>query len=150
MHIPLTQECSWPCYSPFPTTQDIAENGCSAAPEEPLPRTAPSPLGDKKDPKFREDRRPITVHFGQVGLSVKLFSIMSLCKSSSEKSHNNTMLSLVTELCYFSFISVVSVSRSFQNLIFLEFADSFCSDNDFEENKLWVNGGWSINIVEIL
>uniref|UniRef100_A0A8D2PSH6 DENN domain containing 1A n=1 Tax=Zosterops lateralis melanops TaxID=1220523 RepID=A0A8D2PSH6_ZOSLA len=58
--------CSWPCYSPFPTTQDIAENGCSAAPEEPLPRTAPSPLGDKKDPKFREDRRPITVHFGQV------------------------------------------------------------------------------------
>ncbi|NXQ46607.1 DEN1A protein, partial [Catharus fuscescens] len=46
--------------------KDIAENGCSAAPEEPLPRTAPSPLADKKDPKFREDRRPITVHFGQV------------------------------------------------------------------------------------
>ncbi|NXF05884.1 DEN1A protein, partial [Smithornis capensis] len=46
--------------------KDIAENGCSAAPEEPLPRTAPSPLGEKKDPKFREDRRPITVHFGQV------------------------------------------------------------------------------------
>ncbi|NXQ24680.1 DEN1A protein, partial [Alaudala cheleensis] len=45
--------------------KDIAENG-SAAPEEPLPRTAPSPLGDKKDPKLREDRRPITVHFGQV------------------------------------------------------------------------------------
>ncbi|KYO23481.1 hypothetical protein Y1Q_0005832 [Alligator mississippiensis] len=42
--------------------KDIAENGCSAAPEEPLPRTAPSPL----DPKLREDRRPITVHFGQV------------------------------------------------------------------------------------
>ncbi|NXQ85766.1 DEN1A protein, partial [Nyctibius grandis] len=46
--------------------KDIAENGCSAAPEESLPRTAPSPLVDKKDPKLREDRRPITVHFGQV------------------------------------------------------------------------------------
>ncbi|NXY34897.1 DEN1A protein, partial [Pomatorhinus ruficollis] len=46
--------------------KDIAENGCSAAPEEPLPRAAPSPLGEKKDPKLREDRRPITVHFGQV------------------------------------------------------------------------------------
>ncbi|KAK2535281.1 Dennd1a [Columba livia] len=45
--------------------KDIAENGCSV-PEEPLPRTAPSPLVDKKDPKLREDRRPITVHFGQV------------------------------------------------------------------------------------
>ncbi|XP_050836802.1 DENN domain-containing protein 1A isoform X4 [Serinus canaria] len=45
--------------------KDIAENGCAAAPEEPLPRTAPSPLADKKDPKLREDRRPITVHFGQ-------------------------------------------------------------------------------------
>ncbi|NXP90089.1 DEN1A protein, partial [Passerina amoena] len=47
--------------------KDIAENGCSAVPEEPLPRTAPSPLPEKKDPKLREDRRPITVHFGQVG-----------------------------------------------------------------------------------
>ncbi|XP_075572318.1 DENN domain-containing protein 1A isoform X7 [Pelecanus crispus] len=46
--------------------KDIAENGCSAAPEEALPRTAPSPLVEKKDPKLREDRRPITVHFGQV------------------------------------------------------------------------------------
>ncbi|XP_064249827.1 DENN domain-containing protein 1A isoform X4 [Passer domesticus] len=45
--------------------KDVAENGCSAAPEEPLPRTAPSPLAEKKDPKLREDRRPITVHFGQ-------------------------------------------------------------------------------------
>ncbi|XP_064584068.1 DENN domain-containing protein 1A isoform X2 [Zonotrichia leucophrys gambelii] len=44
--------------------KDIAENG-SAVPEEPLPRAAPSPLPDKKDPKLREDRRPITVHFGQ-------------------------------------------------------------------------------------
>ncbi|KAI1232221.1 DENN domain-containing protein 1A, partial [Lamprotornis superbus] len=48
--------------------KDIAENGCSAAPEEPLPRTAPSPLAEKKDPKLREDRRPITVHFGQMSL----------------------------------------------------------------------------------
>ncbi|NXD74987.1 DEN1A protein, partial [Halcyon senegalensis] len=46
--------------------KDIAENGCSAAPEEALPRTAPSPLAEKKDPKLREERRPITVHFGQV------------------------------------------------------------------------------------
>uniref|UniRef100_A0A8C8RP10 DENN domain containing 1A n=1 Tax=Pelusios castaneus TaxID=367368 RepID=A0A8C8RP10_9SAUR len=46
--------------------KDIAENGCSATPEESLPRTAPSPLVEKKDPKVREDRRPITVHFGQV------------------------------------------------------------------------------------
>ncbi|XP_074412271.1 DENN domain-containing protein 1A isoform X6 [Zonotrichia albicollis] len=45
--------------------KDIAENG-SAVPEEPLPRAAPSPLPEKKDPKLREDRRPITVHFGQV------------------------------------------------------------------------------------
>ncbi|NWH67208.1 DEN1A protein, partial [Geococcyx californianus] len=46
--------------------KDIAENGCSAVPEESLPRTAPSPLAEKKDPKLREERRPITVHFGQV------------------------------------------------------------------------------------
>ncbi|XP_051492954.1 DENN domain-containing protein 1A isoform X4 [Apus apus] len=45
--------------------KDIAENGCSAAPDESLPKTAPSPLSEKKDPKLREDRRPITVHFGQ-------------------------------------------------------------------------------------
>ncbi|NXW58627.1 DEN1A protein, partial [Eurystomus gularis] len=46
--------------------KDIAENGCSAVPEEALPRTAPSPSVEKKDSKLREDRRPITVHFGQV------------------------------------------------------------------------------------
>uniref|UniRef100_A0A8B9D4Z2 DENN domain containing 1A n=1 Tax=Anser cygnoides TaxID=8845 RepID=A0A8B9D4Z2_ANSCY len=46
--------------------KDVAENGCSAAPEQSLPRTAPSPLVEKKDPKLREERRPITVHFGQV------------------------------------------------------------------------------------
>ncbi|XP_065593336.1 DENN domain-containing protein 1A isoform X2 [Cyrtonyx montezumae] len=45
--------------------KDIAENGCSAAQEQSLPRPAPSPLVEKKDPKLREDRRPITVHFGQ-------------------------------------------------------------------------------------
>ncbi|XP_042734632.1 DENN domain-containing protein 1A isoform X3 [Lagopus leucura] len=44
---------------------DVAENGCSAAPEQSLPRPAPSPLVEKKDTKLREDRRPITVHFGQ-------------------------------------------------------------------------------------
>ncbi|XP_060107428.1 DENN domain-containing protein 1A isoform X10 [Heteronotia binoei] len=46
--------------------KDFAENGCSTGPEDSLPRTAPSPLAEKKDPKLREDRRPITVHFGQV------------------------------------------------------------------------------------
>nr|XP_021135916.1 DENN domain-containing protein 1A isoform X2 [Columba livia] len=60
----LDPERSWRCRSPCRPAQDIAENGCSV-PEEPLPRTAPSPLVDKKDPKLREDRRPITVHFGQ-------------------------------------------------------------------------------------
>ncbi|XP_023557452.1 DENN domain-containing protein 1A isoform X2 [Octodon degus] len=46
--------------------KDFAENGCAPTAEEPLPKTAPSPLVEAKDPKFREDRRPITVHFGQV------------------------------------------------------------------------------------
>ncbi|XP_036606065.1 DENN domain-containing protein 1A isoform X4 [Trichosurus vulpecula] len=46
--------------------KDIAENGCSPATEDPLPKAAPSPLAETKDSKFREDRRPITVHFGQV------------------------------------------------------------------------------------
>ncbi|KAM8801380.1 DENN domain-containing protein 1A isoform 2-T2 [Rhynchonycteris naso] len=45
--------------------KDIAENGCAPALEEQLPKTAPSPLVEAKDPKHREDRRPITVHFGQ-------------------------------------------------------------------------------------
>ncbi|XP_058015029.1 DENN domain-containing protein 1A isoform X3 [Ahaetulla prasina] len=45
--------------------KDISENGCSAMPEESTSRTAPSPLADKRDPKLRDDRRPITVHFGQ-------------------------------------------------------------------------------------
>ncbi|XP_058379983.1 DENN domain-containing protein 1A isoform X1 [Diceros bicornis minor] len=46
--------------------KDIAENGCAPTTEEQLPKTAPSPLVEAKDPKLREDRRPITVHFGQV------------------------------------------------------------------------------------
>lgn len=45
--------------------KDFAENGCVPTAEEPLPKTAPSPLVEAKDPKLREDRRPITVHFGQ-------------------------------------------------------------------------------------
>nr|XP_033816551.1 DENN domain-containing protein 1A isoform X3 [Geotrypetes seraphini] len=45
--------------------KDIAENGCPAVPDEPPPRTAPSPLVEKKELKLRDDRRPITVHFGQ-------------------------------------------------------------------------------------
>ncbi|XP_048198108.1 DENN domain-containing protein 1A isoform X5 [Perognathus longimembris pacificus] len=45
--------------------KDITENGCAPTAEESLPRTAPSPLVEAKDPKLREDRRPITVHFGQ-------------------------------------------------------------------------------------
>ncbi|XP_032107519.1 DENN domain-containing protein 1A isoform X1 [Sapajus apella] len=46
--------------------KDIAENGCAPTPEEQLPKTAPSSLVEAKDPKLREDRRPITVHFGQL------------------------------------------------------------------------------------
>ncbi|XP_072487976.1 DENN domain-containing protein 1A isoform X5 [Notamacropus eugenii] len=46
--------------------KDIAENGCSPATEDALPKAAPSPLAETKDSKLREDRRPITVHFGQV------------------------------------------------------------------------------------
>ncbi|XP_074149144.1 DENN domain-containing protein 1A isoform X3 [Sminthopsis crassicaudata] len=46
--------------------KDIAENGCNPATEDPLPKAAPSPLTETKDSKLREDRRPITVHFGQL------------------------------------------------------------------------------------
>ncbi|KAM5183682.1 DENN domain-containing protein 1A isoform 2-T2 [Callospermophilus lateralis] len=46
--------------------KDIAENGCAPTTEEQLAKTMPSPLVEAKDPKLREDRRPITVHFGQV------------------------------------------------------------------------------------
>ncbi|XP_053329699.1 DENN domain-containing protein 1A isoform X2 [Spea bombifrons] len=45
--------------------KDMAENGCTVS-EEPLPRMSPSPSAEKKDPKSREERRPITMHFGQV------------------------------------------------------------------------------------
>ncbi|KAF3821099.1 hypothetical protein GH733_011252, partial [Mirounga leonina] len=47
------------------TQRDITENGCAPTMEEQLPKTVPSPLVEAKDPKLREDRRPITVHFGQ-------------------------------------------------------------------------------------
>ncbi|XP_051022792.1 DENN domain-containing protein 1A isoform X4 [Acomys russatus] len=46
--------------------KDITENGCASSAEEPLPKTMPSPLVEAKDPKLGEDRRPITVHFGQL------------------------------------------------------------------------------------
>ncbi|XP_077139654.1 DENN domain-containing protein 1A isoform X5 [Ranitomeya variabilis] len=46
--------------------KDLTENGCSVAVEEPLPSMSPSPSLEKKDLKTREERRPITVHFGQV------------------------------------------------------------------------------------
>ncbi|XP_036117152.1 DENN domain-containing protein 1A isoform X2 [Molossus molossus] len=45
--------------------KDITENGCAPTLEEQLPKSMPSPLVEAKDPKLREDRRPITVHFGQ-------------------------------------------------------------------------------------
>ncbi|XP_039177426.1 DENN domain-containing protein 1A isoform X4 [Crotalus tigris] len=45
--------------------KDISENGCSTMPEDSTSRTAPSPLAEKRDPKLQDDRRPITVHFGQ-------------------------------------------------------------------------------------
>ncbi|KAH0519165.1 DENN domain-containing protein 1A [Microtus ochrogaster] len=45
---------------------DISENGCVSSAEESLPKTLPSTLEEAKDPRLREDRRPITVHFGQV------------------------------------------------------------------------------------
>ncbi|XP_075040827.1 DENN domain-containing protein 1A isoform X2 [Mixophyes fleayi] len=45
--------------------KDLTENGCNVATEEPLPRMSPSPSTEKKDPKSRDERRPITVHFGQ-------------------------------------------------------------------------------------
>nr|XP_028571834.1 DENN domain-containing protein 1A isoform X6 [Podarcis muralis] len=46
--------------------KDVAENGCSTVPENSLPWTTPSPLAEQRDPRLHEDRRPITVHFGQV------------------------------------------------------------------------------------
>lgn len=46
--------------------KDITENGCVSSAEDPLPKTMPSPQAETQDPRLREDRRPITVHFGQV------------------------------------------------------------------------------------
>ncbi|XP_044295792.1 DENN domain-containing protein 1A isoform X3 [Varanus komodoensis] len=45
--------------------KDITENGCATVPEDSVPQAAPSPLAEKRDPRLREDRRPITTHFGQ-------------------------------------------------------------------------------------
>ncbi|KAG8447864.1 hypothetical protein GDO86_015103, partial [Hymenochirus boettgeri] len=44
---------------------DMSENGFNSVQEEPPPRISPSPSSEKKDLKSREERRPITVHFGQ-------------------------------------------------------------------------------------
>ncbi|XP_060126302.1 DENN domain-containing protein 1A [Zootoca vivipara] len=46
--------------------KDVAENGCSAVPENSLPWTTPSPLAEQRDPRLHQDRRPISAHFGQV------------------------------------------------------------------------------------
>ncbi|KAM3825295.1 DENN domain-containing protein 1A [Vipera latastei] len=46
--------------------KDISENGCSTMPEDSTSRTAPSPLAEKRDLRLQDERRPITVHFGQV------------------------------------------------------------------------------------
>ncbi|XP_060056112.1 DENN domain-containing protein 1A isoform X3 [Erinaceus europaeus] len=45
--------------------KDITENGCAPTTEEQLPKITPSPLMEAKDAKLRDERRPITVHFGQ-------------------------------------------------------------------------------------
>ncbi|KAJ1146218.1 hypothetical protein NDU88_012498 [Pleurodeles waltl] len=45
---------------------ESAENGSCVTAEDPVQRTAPSPLLDKRDSKMKDERRPITVHFGQV------------------------------------------------------------------------------------
>ncbi|XP_069039642.1 DENN domain-containing protein 1A isoform X3 [Lepisosteus oculatus] len=45
--------------------KDIAENGYSVAAEESQQRGVASPLTDRKEVKQRDERRPITVHFGQ-------------------------------------------------------------------------------------
>ncbi|KAK2491531.1 hypothetical protein MC885_021385 [Smutsia gigantea] len=52
---------------------DITENGCAPTTEEQLPKTMPAPLVETKDPKLREDRRPITVHFGQSWVVLQSF-----------------------------------------------------------------------------
>ncbi|KAM6430949.1 DENN domain-containing protein 1A isoform 3-T3 [Liasis olivaceus] len=46
--------------------EDISENGCSTMPEDSVPRPAPSPLPEKRDPKLQDDKRPIAVRSGQV------------------------------------------------------------------------------------
>ncbi|XP_059494152.1 DENN domain-containing protein 1A-like isoform X2 [Stegostoma tigrinum] len=45
--------------------KEMAENGYSVAGDDVQPKTITSPMSEKKEGKQREDRRPITVHFGQ-------------------------------------------------------------------------------------
>ncbi|XP_078082649.1 DENN domain-containing protein 1A isoform X9 [Mustelus asterias] len=45
--------------------KEMAENGYSVAGEDIHQKSITSPLSEKKEGKQREDRRPITVHFGQ-------------------------------------------------------------------------------------
>ncbi|XP_067868620.1 DENN domain-containing protein 1A-like isoform X2 [Heterodontus francisci] len=45
--------------------KELAENGYSVAGDDIQQKTITSPLSEKKEGKQREDRRPITVHFGQ-------------------------------------------------------------------------------------
>ncbi|XP_036382504.1 DENN domain-containing protein 1A isoform X1 [Megalops cyprinoides] len=45
--------------------KDMTENGYAAAGEDTQPPTAGSPSTDRKEVRLREERRPITVHFGQ-------------------------------------------------------------------------------------
>ncbi|XP_060697047.1 DENN domain-containing protein 1A isoform X2 [Hemiscyllium ocellatum] len=45
--------------------KEMAENGYSVAGDDIQPKSITSPMSEKKEGKQREDRRPITVHFGQ-------------------------------------------------------------------------------------
>ncbi|XP_066569020.1 DENN domain-containing protein 1A isoform X2 [Amia ocellicauda] len=45
--------------------KDIAENGYSVAAEDSQQKVAASPSAERRDLKQRDERRPITVHFGQ-------------------------------------------------------------------------------------
>ncbi|MGH0120306.1 UNVERIFIED_CONTAM: hypothetical protein FKN15_057208 [Acipenser sinensis] len=47
-------------------SSDIADNGYSVATDEMQPRVTASPSTERKEGKQREERRPITVHFGQI------------------------------------------------------------------------------------
>ncbi|KAG7480528.1 hypothetical protein MATL_G00057080 [Megalops atlanticus] len=45
--------------------KDMTENGYAVAGEDAQPPAASSPSADRKEVRLREERRPITVHFGQ-------------------------------------------------------------------------------------